>query len=137
MVMDSERGLNARVRWTGFVDDPSPFYRQADALLMLSAYEAFPYAVLEAMSHALPVVATKVGGVPEAITHEREGLLLQSRDLPSLSSAVQRLKTDPQMCKQLGRHARQTVSERFTLQKMTDNLLHVFDDADRKKGLIG
>jgi len=132
----SEKDLNARVQWTGFVDDPSPFYRQADVLLMLSAFEAFPYVVLEAMAHALPVVATKVGGVPEAIKHEHEGLLLQSRDLPALSSAVQRLKADPQMCMQLGRNARQTVSERFTVAKMTDNLLRVIDEVAREKGLI-
>lgn len=130
------RGLDSRVRWTGFVDDPSPFYLQADALLMLSAYEAFPYAVLEAMAHALPVVATKAGGVPEAITHEKDGLLLPSRDLASLSAAVRRLQHNPKWGAELGQCARQTVAERFTLEKMTDNLLGVINMAARKKGLI-
>lgn len=130
----SERGLNARLQWTGFVDDPAIFYRQADVLLMLSAFEAFPYAVLEAMAHALPVVATKVGGVPEAIKHEQEGLLLQSRDLPALSSAIQQLKSDPQKCEQFGRQARQTVRDRFTVEKMADNLLCIIDEVARKKG---
>lgn len=129
-------GVASRVRWTGFLEDPSPFYLQADALLMLSAYEAFPYAVLEAMAHALPVVGTRVGGVPEAITHEQDGLLLPARNIESLSAAVQRLQADPAWRAQLGQRARQTVRERFTVETMTDRLLNVIDQAARKKGLM-
>lgn len=129
-------GVASRVRWTGFLEDPSPFYLQVDALLMLSAYEAFPYAVLEAMAHALPVVGTRVGGVPEAITHEQDGLLLPARNIESLSAAVQRLQADPAWRAQLGQRARQTVRERFTVETMTDRLLNVIDQAARKKGLM-
>lgn len=129
-------GVASRVRWTGFLEDPSPFYLQADALLMLSAYEAFPYAVLEAMAHALPVVGTRAGGVPEAITHEQDGLLLPARDLESLSAAVRRLQADPVWRAQLGQRARQTVRERFTVETMTDRLLNVIDQVARKKGLM-
>lgn len=129
-------GVSARVRWEGFVDDPSVFYVQVDALLMLSAFEAFPYAVLEAMAHALPVVSTRVGGVPEAITHEKDGLLLPRRDLESLSDAVRRLQADPVWREELGQRARQTVRERFTVEMMTDKLLSVIDQAARKKGLM-
>lgn len=129
-------GVASRVRWTGFLEDPSPFYLQADALLMLSAFEAFPYAVLEAMAHALPVVGTRVGGVPEAITHEQDGLLLPARDIESLSAAVQRLQADPAWRAHLGQRARQTVRERFTVETMTDRLLNVISQAARKKGLM-
>lgn len=129
-------GVAPRVRWTGFLEDPSPFYLQADALLMLSAFEAFPYAVLEAMAHSLPVVGTRVGGVPEAITHEQDGLLLPARDLESLSAAVRRLQADPAWRSKLGQRARQTVRERFTVETMTDRLLSVIDQAARKKGLM-
>lgn len=129
-------GVNARVHWAGFVDDPSPFYLQSDALLMLSAYEAFPYVVLEAMAHAIPVVGTRVGGVPEAITHEQDGLLLPSRDLASLSAAVLRLRDQPQLRAQIGQRARQTVAERFTVEKMTDHLLDVISMVARNKGLV-
>jgi len=131
-----EHGVASRVRWTGFLEDPSPFYLQADALLMLSAFEAFPYAVLEAMAHGLPVVGTRVGGVPEAITHEQDGLLLPARDLESVSAAVRRLQADPAWRAQLGQRARQTVRERFTVETMTDRLLSVIDQAARKKGLM-
>jgi glycosyltransferase involved in cell wall biosynthesis len=130
------RGLNERVQWTGFVDTPEQFYPMADALLMLSAYEAFPYAVLEAMSYAVPVVATCVGGIPEAITHEESGLLLSGSNLGALSDAVQRLKSDRPWCKLLGLQARNTVADRFTVTKMTDDLLQRIDDAARKKRLL-
>lgn len=129
-------GVASRVRWTGFLEDPSPYYLQADALLMLSAFEAFPYAVLEAMAHALPVVGTRVGGVPEAITHEQDGLLLPAQNLESLRAAVQRLQADPAWRAQMGQRARQTVRERFTVETMTDRLLNVINQAARTKGLM-
>jgi L-malate glycosyltransferase len=129
-------GVDSRVNWTGFVDAPEQYYRQADALLLLSEFEAFPYVMLEAMAHALPVVATRVGGIPEAITHEKDGLLLPRCDLKALSDAVSRLKNDREWATQLGQQALVTVSERFTVDKMTDNLLALIESAARKKGLI-
>jgi L-malate glycosyltransferase len=131
-----DAGVDSRVSWTGFVDAPEQYYGQADALLLLSEFEAFPYVMLEAMAHALPVVATRVGGVPEAITHEKDGLLLPRRDLNALSEAVSRLKNNREWAQQLGQQARRTVSERFTVEKMTDNLLALIESAARKKGLI-
>lgn len=130
------QGMESRVRWLGFVDEPSPFYQQVDALLILSAYEAFPYAMLEAMAHSLPVVATSVGGIPEAIVHEHNGLLLPERDLPSLLTAVRQLKDNPDWRTKLGKQARKTVSEQFTADRMTNNLLAVIEATARKKGLI-
>jgi L-malate glycosyltransferase len=131
-----EACIDSRVSWTGFVDAPEQYYGQADTLLLLSEFEAFPYVMLEAMAHALPVVATRVGGIPEAITHEKDGLLLPRRDLNALSDAVSQLKNNRDWATQLGQQARITVSERFTAEKMTDNLLALIESAARKKALI-
>lgn len=132
----SDKGLASRIDWTGFVDQPEVYYPQADALLMLSRFEAFPYVVLEAMSYGLPVIAVPVGGVPEAITHERDGLVLTSCELQELNQAVQRFTDNPEWRRQLGCNARQTVSECFTLEQMVDSLLGVIEKTARKKGLI-
>jgi len=129
-----DAGVNSRVIWTGFVDAPEQYYGQADALLLLSEFEAFPYVMLEAMAHALPVVATRVGGIPEAITHGKDGLLLPCRNLSALSEAVFRLTNNRDWTIQLGQQARKTVSERFTVEKMTDNLLALIELAAQKKG---
>lgn len=131
----SDAGFDSRVSWTGFVDSPEQYYRQADALLLLSEFEAFPYVMLEAMAHALPVVATRVGGVPEAITHDKDGLLLPRRDLNALSEAVSRLKNNREWAQELGQQARKTVSERFTVEKMTDNLLELIELTAKKNNL--
>jgi len=131
-----DTGVDARVRWTGFADAPEEYYRQADSLLLLSQFEAFPYVVLEAMAYALPVIATCAGGIPDAITHEKDGLLLPRRDLKALNDAVLRLKSDRAWCAHLGQQARKTVSERFTVEKMTDKLLALIEStAEQKKAI--
>lgn len=121
------KGLSSRIDWVGFVNNPEVFYTKADALLMLSHFEAFPYVVLEAMSYGIPVISVPVGGVPEAITHEYDGFILTSYDLEELSQVVQRMRDEPEWRCQLGSKARQTVSERFTLEKMIDNLLDIIE----------
>ena len=130
-----EHGLASRIEWTGFVEHPESYYTQADALLMLSRFEAFPYVVLEAMSYCLPVISVPVGGVPEAITHERDGLLLGSYDINELIHAVERLKNDPELSRQLGLEARKTIAERFTLDVMVNSLLNIINEKAREKGV--
>jgi glycosyltransferase involved in cell wall biosynthesis len=131
-----DNGVDGRIQWAGFVTQPQAYYLQADALLMLSYFEAFPYAVLEAMSFALPVIAVPVGGVPEAITHERDGIILPSYELSALEKAVCRLEADRALCKQLGACARQTVAERFSLNGMVDNLMEVINTTAKRKGVV-
>ena len=128
--------LNSRVTWTGFVEDPGLYFSQADAFLLLSEFEAFPFVVLEAMSYSLPVISTNVGGVPEAITHNKNGLLLPSRDILSLQNAVKQLTTDPNLCERLGKEARKTVEEKFSKEKMVDDFLSLIVQGARRKGLI-
>lgn len=121
-------GLSDRVTWTGFVSDPSTFYRSADALLLLSRFEAFPYAVIEAMSYGLPVIAVPVGGVPEAITNGVDGILLNASDPGELRAAVSDLLLDTEAARRMGRAARETVRRRFTLETMVEQFLRVVCD---------
>lgn len=87
------------------------------------------------MSYCLPVISVPVGGVPEAITHERDGLLLGSYDINELIHAVERLKNDPELSRQLGLEARKTIAERFTLDVMVNSLLNIINEKAREKGV--
>jgi glycosyltransferase involved in cell wall biosynthesis len=82
--------------------------------------EAAPNAVLEAMAAGLPVVATRVGGIPEVLNHERNGLLVAPGDSGELATAILRLMDEPDLGARLGSAARQTIDARFSFARMTE-----------------
>ncbi len=73
-------------------------------------------ALLEAMGAGLPIVATKVGGVPEMVEHENSALLVESRNPQALAQSLTRLLTDENLAQQLGDGARHAAQTRFTPQ---------------------
>ena len=89
--------------------------RECDIVTLPSHDEGFPRAVLEAMALGKPIVATRVGGVPEAIEDGMSGLLVPPGDVPGLVTAWGRLLDDPGLPDRLAAAARTRVAERFTL----------------------
>jgi glycosyltransferase involved in cell wall biosynthesis len=89
-----ELGLEERFRFLGYRDDPIRVLVAADVFCLSSRFEGLPIALLEAMAAGLPVVATRVGGVPAVITDGREGRLVPPGDASALASAVAEL-ADP------------------------------------------
>lgn len=86
-----EKGLADSVRFWGLQADVAPILRQADFLVLPSAYEAQGIVLLEAMAAGLPVIATRVGGVFRFVTDGREGLLVPYGDAETLAGAMERL----------------------------------------------
>jgi glycosyltransferase involved in cell wall biosynthesis len=79
------------IEWTGFQSNVTAQLAQMDLFVLPSLFgEGLPMVVLEAMAHGVPVVATRVEGVPEAIRHGQEGLLAQPGDATSLAAAIAR-----------------------------------------------
>lgn len=75
--MHADLGLEGRCLILGYRQDVVPLLSASDLFVLGSRFEGFPIALMEAMAAGLPVVATKVGGVPDAVTHGREGLLAE------------------------------------------------------------
>ncbi|MDH7490343.1 MAG: glycosyltransferase, partial [Anaerolineae bacterium] len=122
-------GLAERVCWLGHMprDEMPAAYNAADAVLMLSLHtEAFAYAVVEAMSCGRPVVASRVGGLPTAITDGQDGFLVPAGDVNAATERVLALLRDSERRAAMGRAARQTVLERFTLERMVADTEGVF-----------
>ena len=71
--------------------------------------------VLEAMAHGLPVIASRVGGIPEVIEHDRQGLLIPPADAGALAGAIGELIADPALRRRLGDAARERVHRDFSL----------------------
>ncbi len=121
-------GLGSRVKFTGWLQAERKRAMLAGAtIFVLPSYvEGMPMALLEAMSFGLPVIATPVGGVPEIVTHELDGLLVPAGDIDALAAAITRLTTAPQLRERLGRAARETVAKRFALDSAVERLLGIY-----------
>lgn len=114
-------GVAERVVWAGFHKDPAPFYQQADLLLMLSKFEAFPYVVLEAMAQGVPVVAVPVGGVPEIIKSDENSFLIRDYSVSALVEKIQGIT--PEQYLEVSRSARQTIESGFTVDHMMQRFM--------------
>ena len=94
---------------------------EADVFVLLSRWEGLPITILEAMSAGLPVVASKVGGIPELVSKD-SGFLIECGDLDSLVKAVITLVKDREMRLLMGKNARKKIKDNFTLSKMFDKV---------------
>lgn len=110
--------ISGQVRFFGRCDRVPKVLGESDIFAFPSFMEASPNAVLEAMAAGLPVVATRVGGVPEIIDHDRNGLLVAPRDDRALAAALLRLIDRPTLATRLGHAARRTVETRFSFDRM-------------------
>jgi glycosyltransferase involved in cell wall biosynthesis len=121
-------GVAERVSWLGYQEDPTPFYRAMSVVLIPSRSEGLPQVVLESMAHGLPVVATAVGGLPEAIEDGVTGCLVAAGDVQGLGAQVVRLLDDPSLRARLGERARETVEARFSLTSKLDTLCRLYGE---------
>jgi glycogen(starch) synthase len=114
-LMAQEGIPDASVEFVGPVarQDLPRIYRSAAICVVPSLYENFPYTALEAMAAGCAVVASDVGGIPEMITHGRDGLLVPPGSPEHLGRAIARLLLDPGTARDLGAAARTTVRTRF------------------------
>ena len=104
------------------------WWRRASCFCLPSYDEGLPMAMLEAMAHGLPVVVTRVGAIPEAVAHDREGLLYDAGDIPALAAHLQMLLDDPEQARRIGSTGRQRVIEQFSLARSAQLLLDLYRD---------
>ncbi len=105
-------GLAGRVRFLGggVRDDVLRLFAAADAAVLSSAWENFPHTVVEALAVGTPVVATAVGGVPEVVLHEDNGLLVPAHDVAALGAALRRITGDDDLRARLAARAAPSVA---------------------------
>ena len=122
----ARRGLGDRVRFLGMRDDVYELLAGFDVFAMSSRFEGLPIALLEAMSAGVPPVATAVGGIPEVIRSDRDGLLVPPADPAALADAMQQLLEDPPRRRLMGAAARERAAE-FDLAGAVRSTEHVYD----------
>jgi len=109
-----QMGLADVVHFVGEQQDPVPWLSTADVFLLPSSSESFGMAAAEAMACEVPVVASRVGGVPEVIVDGKTGWLFEPDDLAGMSARAVALLRDPDARRAMGRAAAEDVLRRFS-----------------------
>jgi L-malate glycosyltransferase len=120
------QGIASRVQFTGHADNVPALLASSDLFVLPSRSEAFPNSVLEAMAAALPIVATRVGGIVELIENQRTGVLVPPDDPRALGHAILDLIQWRSHAVRLGRAARAEVEARYSWERMIASFEHIY-----------
>ena len=119
-------GVADRVEFLGQCPNTAELLSRATLFVLSTTYEAFPFSVLEAMRAGLPVVATNVGGIPEAISDGINGFLVPPFRDDLMAESLERLFLDPALRERLGQNGREIFLEHFTEERMILRTLQVY-----------
>jgi len=125
--LTSELGLEEAVLFTGFKNNPADYINLFDIFLLTSDSEGTSMTLLEAMAHKIPCIVTNVGGNPELIQHQHNGLLIERGNVEQLVHALDTLLSDVTLGNTLAAQAQEDFAERFELQKMIDGYQDLYN----------
>jgi glycosyltransferase involved in cell wall biosynthesis len=123
-------GIEDRVTWTGMVEDPfcEGVFAAADVVCQFSRWEeVFGWMIAEAMAHGKPIVATKVGGIPELVTEGLSGFLVQRNDTAGAAEKLMRLVQDSELRREMGEAGRKLVAGKFDLKTNVAQLIALYN----------
>jgi glycosyltransferase involved in cell wall biosynthesis len=123
----ADRGLKPRVHFLGPRRDLGNLLGAIDVFVLPSLWEGLPLSLVLAMGRGVPVVATRVAGVPEVVESERTGLLVAPGDAVALARALGRLFGDADLRARLGRDGRAAVLPRFGVDKYVESIVGLYD----------
>ncbi|TKD35840.1 glycosyltransferase [Azotobacter chroococcum] len=122
----SQLGVAAQVRFAGYQADPQPCYALMDVFALASAMEAFGLVLVEAMQAALPVVATRVGGIPGIVDEGASGLLVPPGQPSALAEAILALQRDPTRRQSMGRAGQALATTNFGAERYVRDVDHLY-----------
>lgn len=120
-------GIDRDVLFTGHRDDVNVLYCGIDIVGMTSVREGTPNVLLEAMLNEIPVVAMSVGGIPEVIENEEQGILVEPSDVESFTHGLERLISDSKLRKDIGLAARNRIEEAFLFSGRIGNMMELYN----------
>lgn len=113
---------NCQVMGRRPVEEIHEFYKQASIFCMPTTREPFGIVYIEAMQYSLPVVATRIGAIPDFVRENENGYLIEIGDLDQLVYTLNKLLDDPELCKQFGKRGYQIAQENYTWKKVGEKI---------------
>ena len=122
-------GLAGHVTWTGLVEDPfsEGVYEAADIVCQVSNWEeVFGWMIAEGMAHGKPIVATRVGGIPELVADGVSGFLVERGEFPAMAEKILMLAGDAGLRERMGRVGAESARAKFNLERNVSQLVGVY-----------
>jgi glycosyltransferase involved in cell wall biosynthesis len=130
-----ELGVMRDTLFLGYQEDVAPYYAAFDAMILPSINEGTPVSAIEALAAGRPVVATRVGGVPDVVREGEDGFLVDPGDVQALADALETLARDPALRERLGAAGRERVIPRYRVSRLIDDVDAVYRELLTDQGL--
>jgi L-malate glycosyltransferase len=111
-------GIARSCLFLGYQEDVAPWYAVCDAVILTSAHEGTPVTIIEALAAGRPVVATRVGGIPDVVDEGETGFLVREGDTHAMAERLEILARDPERRVALGREGRARMLERYAVERL-------------------
>ncbi|HZO97871.1 MAG TPA: glycosyltransferase [Gaiellaceae bacterium] len=128
-------GVARRTLFVGYQRDVAPYYAFFDALVLPSGNEGTPVVAIEALAAGRPVVATRVGGIPDVVEDGEDGFLVAPGDVDGIAAALERLARDRALRRRLGEHGRARVVPRYRVERLVDDVDALYRELLSERGL--
>jgi glycosyltransferase involved in cell wall biosynthesis len=117
-----ELGVVRDTLFLGYQEEVAPFYAAFDALVLPSGNEGTPVSAIEALAAGRPVVATRVGGVPDVVSDGEDGFLVEAGATDDLADRLAQLARDPALRERMGKHGRERVLPRYAVDRLVGDV---------------
>lgn len=134
MAYAKQIGIAHAVETPGWVagEAKDRLFSETDVFVLPSYFEGMPMSILESMAHAIPVVATPVGGIPEMMENGVEGFLVEPGDIKALTDALTQLLSDPERAKRMGEAGRHKAMTHFSAETVVRQLESLYRELGAK-----
>jgi len=123
------------VFFLGFREDIPQILNSLDVFVLSSDHEGLGSIIMDAMACRLPIVATRVGGIPELVDHQKTGLLVPAQRPKSLAKAILKIYEDRELAHRLGQKGYDVVHRKFSAESMASKAIELYEELANKKGV--
>ena len=133
-VVEQEK-LNNYIEILGWIDkeQATNYLKECDFYILPSYNEGLPMSVLEAMSYSLPVITTNVGGIPEVVLNNENGILIEPGNIEQLANAINSIVKNAELRNKLGEQAHKTIEENFNIKNFIEKINQMYRQVKNEK----